>query len=179
MSISPSKVSCDGCSFESYVAHSPVTVIYQLPDNSKVTLGRAFGWCPTCDTVVNIESLPSVNSLQVEISRLEKAIHDRAWSVSGLVNKMLGGGKSDDHEQLIELQGQLRLLTMRKGRPRCLKCGCDNVGLLSRNPSGDYKPAIHSCGGKLSLRSGSDNSPRFNYRQESIYLDLEGNRLSK
>jgi hypothetical protein len=90
---------------------------YRLADGTQLPILQQPAWCPACRRFVIAEEIPSVQSLQQEITRYRSADRDtlQQWAFAS--------NGSPVAEHVAEL---LRYVEWRQGRqspPRCLECG--------------------------------------------------------
>lgn len=170
MSVTNCKVLCTDCDFSGAMIHKPVTLIYQLPDGTTLSMGRYFGWCDICDSVVNMEPSFDADQISHEVVELDNRTKTANYRFKQLINRALGG-QATEVDDLPSLRQMLKVALARKSKPRCLQCGSEDVNPLDN--------ALHKCGGKLYIASADKDAPRLSYAPEIIYLDYEGNNVGQ
>ncbi len=165
MSMTNGIVLCTGCDYLERVVHRPITLIYQLPDGSIFTTSRNFGWCNSCCAVRDNESEFDFQINNPNIHQLTEKTKGFFYFFRNLVNRVLGGN-SGEFDELKNLRVALRIASGRKSHSRCLNCGQDDVKSLGQ--------IVHHCGGSLYFGKGDPDAPRFSYKPEVIFLDMEG-----
>lgn len=169
--------SCTKCDFRTEQFPRPVSLLYHLPDGTTVTSWRKSGWCYECGGIANIEADINPAALETRIEELSrpKPLRSRLGSV---LARAFGVDSKDPREQeLLELQGLLRVSELRKSGPRCLQCGSENTEDLVFSPEGLSLSFVHGCGGRLRRERVDGNGPRLSFRQELVHLDVEGRKL--
>ena len=173
MSIRNTPISCSGCDFESVLIHSPISLVYQLPNGEEFTTGRRFGWCSACDGVRGIEpDFSRYFKLDHRVTDLTRTVNSTKFRVSKIFDRLLGRPRSPDEDELQELTIGLKIAKARHSPPRCLSCGSTEVGEVL-----GLAGHVHICGGRLKIGATYVNAVRFNYRPETIFLDYEGCKL--
>jgi hypothetical protein len=175
MSTRNTPIRCTSCDFESVLVHSPISLVYQLPNGEEFIAGRRFGWCSSCNGIRNIEPDFShyFNSGQriAELNRIVNSAKFRAWKI---VEQLLCSPQSPEENELHELKMGQTIANARKGSPRCLSCeSIEVVEVLGTTAH------VHTCGGRLVRGPMRANVPSFNYRHETIYLNYEGLKVDR
>ena len=138
MSLPVGEYRCSGCSFVQPSVHQSITLRYVLEDGRYGTAYRQAGWCKACDKVVDVEQLPDASTVMWELAKAERAVRGMSNADSVALSRA---------EQLVERHGgTLAWLKQRRSRPRCLKCGTEQIVTREHDPSGALR---HSCGGVL------------------------------
>ncbi len=173
MSVPSLRLRCRGCSYSVTVFRSPIVLRYSLPDGSIVEGGRTVGWCAHCDGVRDIEDLR--DRVQIE-ARLAELVARRKRGFGALVQWMRGAGPAEDEWEIGRLKGELRVATLRRSGPRCLKCKSEEVVALEMDVDGTCIGFVHRCGGVLYGLPYDANATRMSFALKKIELDFEGRR---
>lgn len=162
MSFPITEVRCTGCSFSGVMTPRPVVVKYQLPDGRTVNGGRRFVICFNCDAITEAEMLPSLGDIELEERSTAPNLFTRLLS-------WLSYSRRKPAETHGDLQATRDFLKLRRGAPRCLRCGGTNW------QKRDFTAGvIHSCGGRLHELPSDENALQFHYASTTILLDVEG-----
>jgi hypothetical protein len=149
MSLPIGEYRCSGCSFVQTEVHQEVRLRYVLEDGRYGTGYRQAGWCPACNKVVEVERLPDASTVIRKLAEAERTA--RGTTLERLLDR-LGRDPSVDQRHakrsIEEHRGTLAWLEQRRSRPRCLKCGTEEVVTHEHDPAGALH---HSCGGVLEL----------------------------
>jgi hypothetical protein len=173
MSVQSGHVRCYGCDFEGVMQHRPVTLRYRLPTGETVDSHRAFAWCTDCAGIRNVEAQLDARVIRRDIDERQPKRHSFGGLLRKAVDRALGG-QSDDGQAL---QSLLRLAQLRRTPPRCLTCGGTSVTYLDFDDEGTSSNFVHSCGSWLYRIPANSDAPRFSYRPEIVFLDVDGHRL--
>ena len=173
MSTRNTPIRCTSCDFESLLVHSPISLVYQLPNGDEFITGRRFGWCSSCNGIRNIEPDFShyFNSGQ-RIAELNRIVNSAKFRACKIVGQLLGRSPSSEENELHELKMGQIIANARKDSPRCLSCESIEVAEVFGATA-----HVHTCGGRLIRGPMRANAPTFNYRHETIYLDHEGYKV--
>ncbi len=181
MSMRSDHLGCTGCDYEGFLVYRSVTLVYHFADGTKVKWSRDIGWCMACNNVRNLEgSPPAVVPMQTELDALIATSASAGYRLKRSFSRLLGAGEDDLRARAAELRGQIRLAEALGNRRRCLTCGSHDTRHFEFNEHGVWTSFAHSCGGHLRLAPDDPDapeSPRFNYRPDTLHLDEDGNRI--
>lgn len=150
MSLVPDEVRCSGCEYEAHILNGAAVCIYHSQDGSVYEHHRARGWCYTCQEVRDIEDLPDLLAIQLEIADLQKLL-------------------PAPYQEIARLQSCVKAFQGRSSPARCLTCGFTNIspGVEGHN---------HHCGG-IFVVEGNPTGIRFAMKERQFLLDSEGRKL--
>lgn len=170
------QVSCTGCDFRGYLQYRPITLIYRFNDGAEVQSHGSMGWCDDCNNIRDIESTVDQKSLLIRLAALQAEVGSWSFLIGNAFGKLMGG-TDQAKQEIVEIQGQLRLAQNQGNRTRCLTCGGEHTHPIAFNRQGVWQDFKHGCGEHLKLDPFDPEAPRFSYRSETIYLDQDGLRI--
>ena len=179
MSVPSGHIRCHGCEYQGVLQYRPLTLRYRLPDGETVDRGRTFGWCDNCDEIRDIECELEASAVRRRLDAANQKQQSIGVLFMSAINRALSARPSAAQSEVQELARLLRLAEQRRSSPRCLSCGEESVTHLSFDDQGTSSNFHHTCGGRLYSVPADPDAPRFNYRPEVLFLDVEGRRLKQ
>jgi hypothetical protein len=192
--------SCDRCSFSGTSVVIWGRFSYESP-SGLVSLNRILGWCDSCQGLVPIEILPTlewIEKLESDIAQNKRLVAERRAKTAGgrswLARLLPLKPHLPPEVQHIEFQtsflendlregrNRYNLLSARVSKPRCLICGSEDCFTLPKNirPLGSPDnpgPAVATgvkhpgCGGTIMVQYSRD---RISIRLSHRVYDREG-----
>lgn len=186
MSIDSIRYHCTGCEYE-YLEHfQPITLKCKIGDEV-ATYYRTTAWCNQCDTIRYVEHIPTLDELQEDYDEFKAPfIEPPATGIRKFISLIFRGGRpsaSDVRrsESIKKLNTQIAWRQARIAPPHCLTCGSTDLTPIDFEQVDEHtttaKNFRHSCGGQLVRDHNDDPGIRFHFRDRTIWMDIEGNRL--
>lgn len=155
MPMAGQSVRCTGCAFEHVDLLGGIVLEYRADDQLLHVGYRMEAWCDDCQTLREIESLPTVEDLSDRVREAEDFVQGTAWQ-----QRKDRAGMSMDRRRMraFDILARRRLaLAWRKERvsePRCLACGGTHWRIPDWQLADSRDHAVttkfrHSCGGVL------------------------------
>ncbi|APR84223.1 Hypothetical protein A7982_09572 [Minicystis rosea] len=166
------KVTCTGCALQTMVREGPSGCAYRLPDGERVSIRSVPAWCAGCATVINAEHLPPLADVEHELADFESQGPGYQSFVELASQFDPSHGLVERH--LADLRTTLAWRRMRRGPPRCLRCGSPDITYLTRATPDAHPTGVHpSCGGTLTLTGFAHASG-----VSEQWYSVEGERLA-
>lgn len=170
MSFDTTRVHCTGCDYEHFEHYQPIELKCTFGSET-ITYYRTRAWCYECDTIRDVEHVPSLTRLKRELFCL------RGKGFSAWLRWCLPSYRA----RIREKENMIQWRQARISPPRCLHCGSTNISLLNfRHVAGskaELRGFKHICGGRLVHDLSDKPGTRYSFRKMIIWLDIEGRRV--
>lgn len=172
MSLPTIEIHCTQCDFTTSISGGRWIFKYLLPTQQTIFVSWTNGWCLSCDDIRPIENLLDLSKLNEEINKINFDLKNLSGSS---IRKLFPSVKKQIHDfesdlQFLELSAYF--LSIRKGPPVCLECGCKDVFPLKLS---SHEIIVHpGCGGRLIT---SESDIRYFFKPKVRIYDVEGNRI--
>ena len=165
MSVPFNTIKCGTCNYSSWLLDRNGWKYYQLPNDEKLTIHSAWGWCYNCKELKAIETFPTLQSIEGKLHKYKSALSEvKDTGLPGKLLQLLGKDRfkiEQIYDRINNSENWLTFLKQRSSPTRCLTCSSTHIKPLDLPETKDYKGFMLNdfkhpdCGGTLWLRQNS------------------------